>query len=349
MIDIKLSPVRQFDVGTQTVGARLCYFGSGSAELVGAHKDWIERHFAPVMKANPNAWIDLIGHSSTSGSAAANLAICNQRMDAVERFVKGAVANIKVNVKEAKGSEEAQAFSIRPNDPDGYWRAVTVRWWGITTPIPVPLYPPDTADWMKRVYRLMPSAEVWRAAAERVLTLAQAGLQSSFPSAEQNHAMDLVDRVFKLTPNPGQTTPQSIADIQQIKGVFQQMRQLIQAIIGGAFYLHESVEPGHANDIAYTYPGHWALKTPSDGIWYVKAKIAPASDEFVIDASIHEFAHFCGPQGANHIGHAQIGGQPAYGALALQLPRADAMKNASSYAWLAYLARKPSAVWLTAT
>jgi hypothetical protein len=226
---------------------------------------------------------------------------------------------------------------------------VTVRWWGVSTTIAVPLYPPDTADWMKRVYRLMPMAEIWRAAAERVLTAAEAGLKSSLPTPDQNHAMDLVDRVFKMTPS-GQSTAQSIADIQQIKGVFVQMKQLIQAIIGGAFYLHECVtELAHPKDIAYTHPGAWALRTPSDGIWYLRSKIEPATDEFVVDASIHEFAHFCGPQGANHVGHAQVGGQPAYGMLALQLSKADAMRNASSYAWLAYLARKPSSVWLTAT
>jgi hypothetical protein len=136
----------------------------------------------------------------------------------------------------------------------------------------------------------------------------------------------------------------------QIKGVFGQMKLLIQTIIRGDLYLHESVAPGHANHNAYTMEGHWALKNPADGIWYVRARIEPASDEFIVDATIHEFAHFCGPMSAaTKIGHALVGGQPAYGNLALSLGRSDALRNASSYAWLAYLARKPAAVWLTAT
>ena len=44
-----------------------------------------------------------------------------------------------------------------------------------------------------------------------------------------------------------------------------------------------------------------------------------------------------------------VSGKPAYGDLALGLSKADAMVNASSYAWLAYLARKSPTQWLTAT
>jgi hypothetical protein len=349
MVDANTSPVRPYSEGTQTVGARLCNFGSGSSELGGAHKDWITNHFAPKMALNPNGWIDLIGHSSTSGTAVANLAICNKRMDAVEKFIKSKNPNIKVNVKEARGSAEAQSFNISPTNSEGYWRAVMVRWWGVNTPIQVPLYPADTVDWMKRVYKLMPTVEVWRSAAEKVLILAETGVNLPTPSPLQSLAMNLVDRVFKLTSAPGQTTAQTKADLQGMKGVFGQMKLLIQAINKGDMYLHESTDPAHAGDNAYTLPGHWAMKTPSDGIWYTRAKVEPQTDEWVVDCTIHEFAHFCGPLGANAIDHAHVGGKPAYGALALTLNRSDALKNASSYAWLAYLARKPSTQWLTAT
>ncbi len=73
-----------------------------------------------------------------------------------------------------------------------------------------------------------------------------------------------------------------------------------------------------------------------------------AFGEFIVDASIHEFAHFCRPLGADEAGHAMAGGRPAYGSLALGLAKSAAMKNASSYAWLAYLARMEKTKWLTA-
>lgn len=126
------------------------------------------------------------------------------------------------------------------------------------------------------------------------------------------------------------------------------MGLLIQSIKAGDQYLDESFDPAHlTKDTAYTFPGHFAKRNPDDGIWYVRSKIEPATEEFIVDASIHEFAHFCGPLGADEVGHAMIGGQPAYGSLALGLAKSAAMKNASSYAWLAYLARMEKSKWLT--
>jgi len=204
-------------------------------------------------------------------------------------------------------------------------------------------------NWLKRVYDLMPYAEMWRANAMYVLNLAEKGLSRSTPLPEENMAMDLLERVFKLRSNSGQTTEQSQQDITHIKGVFSEMQQLIVAIKRGDQYLLESTDASHATDTAYTYPGNWANKNPADGIWYVRSKIEGATDEFVIDATIHEFSHFCGPKGPKSIGHAMVSGKPAYGDLALGLSKADAMVNASSYAWLAYLARKSPTQWLTAT
>lgn len=203
-------------------------------------------------------------------------------------------------------------------------------------------------DWMQRVYKLIPTAEMWRANAMYVLSLAETGLQRTQPLPEHNMAMDLLERIFKLKSTAGQTTAQTLSDIQRLKGVFSQMKQLIGAINNGDQYLLES-GPGHDDANAYTYPGHWANKTPSDGIWYVQSHIEGATEEFIVDATIHEFAHFCGPIAGSTIGHAMVGGKPAYGNLALGLSKADALVNASSYAWLAYLARKPATVWLTAT
>ena len=68
----------------------------------------------------------------------------------------------------------------------------------------------------------------------------------------------------------------------------------------------------------------------------------------MVNATMDECAYFVGPFGANEIGPAEVAGQPANGTLALGLIRAKSLVNTSSYAWLAFLARKPAADWLTA-
>lgn len=330
------------------VGARLCHFKSGSSELLTGHKDWITNHFVPKMKQNPHSWIDFFGYASPSGNKDKNLALSQKRIDEVEQHIKSLYPDIKVNIKKADGEADAASFKTPKSNNDGYWRAVLVRWWGVNAEVAVPLYAADHPDWMKRVYRLIPTAENWRLAADKVLALALASLKTPPPNDEQKLAMQLVDRIFKISTHPGQTTEQSIKDIERLQGVFREIRLLIQAITKGDQYLQESTDPSHSGDTAYTFPGNWKNKDPKDGVWYVKAKIENATDEFVVDATIHEFAHFCGPAGADAVDHAMVGGQPAYGDLALGLSKTDAFKNASSYAWLAYLARKPSNVWLTA-
>ena len=158
----------------------------------------------------------------------------------------------------------------------------------------------------------------------------------------------MVNRCFKLNET-GRTNAQAAADIASIRHIFDEIRSLFEAIKSGAEYLHDDAgSPEHATDNAYTIPGHWKFKKPSDGIWYVKKNLDGKNDEFIVDATMHECADFVGPMGAGEIGHATVGGAPAYGQLALTLSRANACVNASSYAWLAYLARKPQSEWLTA-
>ena len=71
---------------------------------------------------------------------------------------------------------------------------------GVTLDIPTPVYPPNrfASPLMYRVYGLLPTAEVWRAAAERVLGAALQALNSTTPSNDDALALALVDRCFKV-------------------------------------------------------------------------------------------------------------------------------------------------------
>src|SRR5438874_9492973 len=101
------STVLPFTEGIRIAGARLCHFKSGSSELVGSHKDWITKFFAPAMRKHPNAWIDFIGYSSRKGNAARNLQLSELRVAATEAFVKQQHPGIKVNVRLYKGDTDA--------------------------------------------------------------------------------------------------------------------------------------------------------------------------------------------------------------------------------------------------
>ena len=170
-----------FTEGPQVVGARLCHFGSASSELLQSHKHWITQYFLPVMKKQPGAWIDFYGYASRTGGAPSNLALSQLRINATEEYFKTQYPGIKVNIRLAKGYQESASFRDPESSNDGYWRAVLIRWFGISLNIPTPVYPPNrfASPLMYRVYRLLPMAEIWRAAAERVLSAALRALNAT--------------------------------------------------------------------------------------------------------------------------------------------------------------------------
>lgn len=140
------SPLLPFTEAGRLVGARLCQFGSGSAQLLGAHKDWVTKYFVPKMKQNPNAWIDFIGSASPVGSKEGNIELSSRRIASVEGFIKSLYPGIKVNVRLPEGASDAASFHTPTNNDDGYWRAVLIRWYGV--PLAgedVPRYPPEPA------------------------------------------------------------------------------------------------------------------------------------------------------------------------------------------------------------
>jgi len=137
------APLFPYTVDGRLVGARLTQFGTGSAELLPAHKEWLTRYFVPKMKQNPGAWIDLAGSASRVGNADANKALSGLRIDAVADFIKQLhpAMNIQQRIKE--GADDAASFNIDPRNNDGYWRSVLILWYGVQmAKVDVPDYPP---------------------------------------------------------------------------------------------------------------------------------------------------------------------------------------------------------------
>jgi hypothetical protein len=138
------STLLPFTEGGRLVGARLCNFATGSDALLPSHQDWISKHFVPKIKQHPNAWVDLIGYASRLGSAAANMALSQRRIAAVERLLRAQHPGIKFNVRISKGEDAAAADDVAQANDDGYWRAVLLRWYGVPFMPEVPVYPPET-------------------------------------------------------------------------------------------------------------------------------------------------------------------------------------------------------------
>ena len=93
--------------------------------------------------------------------------------------------------------------------------------------------------------------------------------------------------------------------------------------------------PVRPNDIAFAAVGRWAKKDKT-GITFVLAQCESKKDVDLTDIIMHESVHFAGG-----IGHCNIGGDPknpAYGSKVFTLTNAEALQNASSYAYFADIA-----------
>jgi hypothetical protein len=137
------STILPFTVGMRLVGARLCNFSTGSAELLSSHKDWINDYLAPTLKKYPNCWVDLIGYASRVGSSSDNMKLSTNRIAAVESFLRSKHPSLKFNLRLPKGEDASAADGDPESNNDGYWRAVLIRWYDVPLDIPTPVYPPD--------------------------------------------------------------------------------------------------------------------------------------------------------------------------------------------------------------
>ena len=333
--------------------ARLCNFTTGKSELLPGHKKWLDGTVKPLVQSLQNPWVDLFGYASKLGSAQYNETLSKNRCTAVKDYIRS--FNPKTQFPQEYGKGEAESTGDA-SDNDGYWRAVSLFVYGskpATRPIipklPTKPAPPPLPAWLARIYGLIPSLHLQLLVTLNVLRTASAGLNATTRTPIQVKALGLVNRIFKITNSYGATTGSAARDLVALLKVYNEMGLLAQAIKSGQRYLHASNRPDEKDDLAYTLCGHWAYKKPSDGIWYVEARNTGSSSTDLIDRTVHEFAHFCGPLGVGEIDHAFSGGAAAYGTLVFGLPRKDALVNASSYAYLTFLAQKPSDSWATAT
>jgi len=134
------SPILPYTNDEGLVGARLCEFETGSAELLQAHKDWMWKYFFPAIRKYPVASIDLVANASMLGDGGRNMALSKRRVDTVEEFIK--MNCITPVSKDWQGSKGAASFRVEPANNEGYYRAVLMTWSGVPHKIETPVYPP---------------------------------------------------------------------------------------------------------------------------------------------------------------------------------------------------------------
>ena len=110
---------------------RLCNFSTGHSDVRADHSKTIRQTIAPILKASPNAWIDVIGYASRLGFASGdshkrNRDLSQARCASVQREIRRYVPSARFNVVDPEGDADSAAGSV----DDGYWRAVKVRIFG---------------------------------------------------------------------------------------------------------------------------------------------------------------------------------------------------------------------------
>jgi hypothetical protein len=124
-------------------GMRLANFRNDSDEPLLSHKAWLEKYFVPVMMKNPGARVHMIGMASRNGNADYNMKLSARRINKVEQIIQGAAfiqskGHVNVVEKNPRGEAQAEEDGFRDGDRSGRYRAVLLRWEGLTGPAPAP-------------------------------------------------------------------------------------------------------------------------------------------------------------------------------------------------------------------
>lgn len=200
----------------------------------------------------------------------------------------------------------------------------------------------SAAEFLVKARKLVAEADKWRASADRVLDWATLAVATPGNKLTDD-ALLLVDRCFKINVHTSKSLKSS--NLLAIKAVFKSISDFYAEVKKGIEYLNVG-PPIRPNDIAFAVVGGWAKKDKS-GITFVLAQCELKKDVDLTDIIMHESVHFAGG-----IDHFNIGGDPknpAYGSKVFTLTNAQALKNASSYAYFAYIARLQSSQWASAT
>lgn len=216
---------------------------------------------------------------------------------------------------------------------------------------------------MDRVYLSLPIAQAWMTAAAARLIDALKRLEGTAMTGELERceaSLDLVDRCFKVK------SLKEGAAADATRGLwarFRQMQKVVTESQPGVRYFHKAppgteVQNGLTIN-AFTYPGGYTRRDKDgnlpmahpefagpnllqNGIYMCEPSIKGISTANLVDLLVHEMAHFAGPEPvADRIG------DPSGGLAALELPHDTAVRSATNYAWLAWLARLPQKEWMT--
>jgi hypothetical protein len=145
-----------FTESGRITGVRLANFRNDSDEPLASHKEWISKFFIPVMAKNPGARVRMVGMASRNGDASYNMALSKRRIDKVAGLIQG-----KVNIveKNPRGEIPAAEDGFKDGDRSGRYRAVLLRWEGLSGPVPVPPGPQPGPVFKKKVIKTQPG--VW--------------------------------------------------------------------------------------------------------------------------------------------------------------------------------------------
>jgi hypothetical protein len=218
----------------------------------------------------------------------------------------------------------------------------------------------DSASVMVRVKGALPTALQWSLAARRRLAEAIGFAKGQATGGDFKRSHDLVDRCFKIK---SLTSQGAIRAMRRIDAVFEEMPKAIHADTVGKGIFRKA--PGGCSTAgrtinAFTYPGGFRKIDPATGappmsnpefrgpnvsqrgIYMCTSNIASKDVFAMTDLIVHEMSHFVGPSR----GFYRIGDHSG-GLAALRSNHITAIRTASNYAWLAWLARLNKSQWMT--
>lgn len=103
---------------------RLCNFGTGKSSLLSSHKAWLDSTFVPALRTDPRLYVQAAGIASRLGRESVNQKLGLKRAQAVIDYLENALGRSVLFTEVGSYGETLSAG--KPNDNDGYYRAVVV-------------------------------------------------------------------------------------------------------------------------------------------------------------------------------------------------------------------------------